>query len=675
MEKFWHQAPLVRILLPFLLGILSGLEIEVDWTGSLFWLLLPLLTIWLVLFWDKPWRALQRNKFFGVLHFIFFFFLGYFNSEFHENDPRYDIPDSRQFSAYISSNPEWKKNSLSFQVKTMGYADSLGNFQPWKSELIAYVAKEDSLAGFDLGREIHFFRSPTEPSEPLNPMEFDFGQYLKSKGISGTVFLRDGEFVLSDEWHGGLKIQLIRWQNALIDRLGLRSDSPAAGVLAALLLGKREAVDIETRTSFADSGTVHVLAVSGLHVGIIYLFFTLMLSRLGIAKRAPILTLLLTLLFLWIYAGITGFSPSVLRASTMFSFVAIGKQLNRFGNIYNMIAASAILLLALNPFLVFQVGFQLSYLAVLGIVYLHPKIYALWEIDHWLGDKIWSLVVVSFCAQLATFPLSVYYFHQFPTYFLISNILVIPLATAILYTGMVWLSLSWLPYISDMLGKITLFFADSLTFFVRLIQKLPLSVVDNMYFSGTTVCGVYILIIAVTAFLVKPVRRRFLFAASTSLVLTALLCTGRFTTRQQKLLIFPSIQKTNALIYVERGEAHVLAEDSLIAQDQLNYRYRTYFTSLGIRRIKYYSVEESLPSDLGLQIEKSLNGSEITEGKRFIWLKGCHTSNMKLHENVEIVQYSTKKSRCHERDSLIHFHNPLQDGAFIADLREGIIRP
>lgn len=154
-----------------------------------------------------------------------------------------------------------------------------------------------------------------------------------------------------------------------------------------------------------------------------------------------IIKLLILLLCLWSYAFITSLSPSVMRAVTMFSFIAIANVMQRQTNIYNTLAASAFLLLILEPNMVFEVGFQLSYLAVLGIVSIYPIVYPLFVFKSKWTDTLWQLNCVSIAALIATFPLGIFYFHQFPNYFLVANILVLPLIPFIIYFGLSFLLL------------------------------------------------------------------------------------------------------------------------------------------------------------------------------------------------------------------------------------------
>jgi len=211
------------------------------------------------------------------------------------------------------------------------------------------------------------------------------------------------------------------------------------------------------------------------------LFYSL--SFLKKTRYGKIVMVLVILCALWFFALLTGLSPSVLRASTMFSFVLIGQSLRRHSNVYNSLAISAFILLFINPSLIFNVGFQLSYCAVLGIVILQPRLHNLMRSRLWLVDKISGLVAVSIAAQLATFPLSLYYFHQFPVYFWLTNIIVIPLTTLILYFGFLFFLFSFQPVVAGFIGKAQAFLINGMNISVETIREFPLSIINGINIS------------------------------------------------------------------------------------------------------------------------------------------------------------------------------------------------
>ena len=204
---------------------------------------------------------------------------------------------------------------------------------------------------------------------------------------------------------------------------------------------------------------------------------------------------LMLLFFIWFYAFLTGLSPSVLRAAAMLSFLLMGKSFNRSPDMYNVLSASLIFILAFDPFLIEDIGFQLSYLAVIGIVVLYKPIYNLYITSNWFPDKIWSIVAVSIAAQLATSPISLFSFHQFPNYFILTNILVVPLSSLIIYTGILTLLAGSLPLISLVAAKLLGCLVWFLNAVIHFIDNLPCSATKGIYIGVHEMLLLYLILI------------------------------------------------------------------------------------------------------------------------------------------------------------------------------------
>lgn len=335
--------------------------------------------------------------------------------------------------------------------------------------------------------------------KPKNPFEFNYKDYLKFHNIYQTAYFSENNWKLYNTKKGNKLItQLFKLRTYLYTVIDNYVEGNKEKAIAnAILIGKKDLLDFELIRAYSTSGAMHVLAVSGLHVGIVYLILNSLLFFLNHNKTKFLKPFILVIL-IWMYALLTGASPSVLRAATMFSFIAIGTSLKQYVNIYNTIAASALILMLINPYIITEVGFQLSYLAVLGIIFLQPKIYNLFYTKNYVLDKIWAITAVSMAAQTATFPLGILYFHQFPNFFLISNLIVIPIAFIIVYLGVALFIFSFLPFfakiIGFVLGKVIFILNQSVSF----IDKLPYSLSSGMHISLLECYLIYTLIIAIS---------------------------------------------------------------------------------------------------------------------------------------------------------------------------------
>lgn len=309
--------------------------------------------------------------------------------------------------------------------------------------------------------------------------ELDYPAYMKKKGFCA------GAYVPAQDWKflpEGKRFSL----KVLADRLGTScanvferyvEEEESRALVSALILGRKDFMDADMKTQFASAGVAHILAVSGMHVGIIYAVLGFLLCWMKAGVFWPVLKECLLILFLWAYALLTGLSPSVVRAVLMFSLAAFGRCLSRKTSIWNLLFCSAFLMLCVKPSYISDVGFQLSYVAVASILWLMPVFQ---RISAW-KSPVASLIFLSLSAQLGTAPLSVFYFHQFPNYFLLSNLLLTPLVFLLTYNAIALLCLHWIPFLclplSFCLNKMAVCFCR----IVAWVDALPGAVSDGLY--------------------------------------------------------------------------------------------------------------------------------------------------------------------------------------------------
>jgi competence protein ComEC len=332
-----------------------------------------------------------------------------------------------------------------------------------------------------------------EVQAPLNPHQFDYKAYLSYRGVYHQAFVEEWQRI----GHRGSLISTaaqLRQQCVNVLRQHLPTvDEFSVG--AALILGYKAELSEAVEEAYANTGAMHVLAVSGLHVGLVQLLLMALLGKLPFKGRWwRYGRTLIILLGIWGFALITGASPSVLRAATMFSFLAVGQAFERSTNIYNTLAASAFLLLCFNPMLLYHVGFQLSYLAVLGIVYFQPRIYNLWYIQNPAGDYLWKLAAVSLAAQIGTLPISLYYFHQFPIYFLLSGLVVVPAAGFVLGSGLLLFAVQSVPFLAGVLGKVLYYLLYAVNACIFALEQLPGSLLGGIWIGLGVVLLLYVIL-------------------------------------------------------------------------------------------------------------------------------------------------------------------------------------
>ena len=414
-----------------------------------------------------------------------------------------------------------------------------------------------------------------EITGPGNPFEFDFKKYSSLQNIYAHSFIqtRDIQQIGNNPPNPIFQFayQTQTKASQIIDKHIV--EPRENGIAKALLLGIKDHLDNEVKKSYSAAGAMHVLAVSGLHVGIVYLFLQFLLGRLKKTKLGRQLFSVISILAIWSYALVTGLSPSVLRAATMFSIVAWGEIKATKGNVYNSLGLAAFILLLFDPYLIYSVGFQLSFSAVLGIVYLQPKIYRLLEFDAMVLDKAWAITCVSIAAQLATFPLTAYYFHQFPTYFLASNLIVIPTATVMLVGGIGMLLLD--PIISEvssllgfLLSKVIWVVNES----VSLVESLPKSLIEWIYLDLVGLIMTYAIVILLLWGLHHQSFKTLLIGVLLLLGFLYFQFLSINSNSFNKKIIFYEIKGMKAIDHIRGHYAKLYVEDSVNNLELLSYQ-------------------------------------------------------------------------------------------------------
>jgi competence protein ComEC len=419
----------------------------------------------------------------GTLGLAAILCLGILRVSLHTAHDRFD--NVKFYLVMISRYSEERTSSW----RTEGKVLASGSSDTWSehdARLLLYFPKKDFRKPFQYGDVLLVRGSPSVVPPPTNPGEFDLQRYLHFRNIHYRHIVRKGYVQKIDSGAGNgfiaAAIAVRLWADRQLRTFvpGEREQSTAS----ALVLGVTDGLDGDLLQAYASTGAMHVLAVSGLHVSIIYWIILLLGKPLEKLKSGKVVLAAGSVVILWVYAFVTGWSPSVLRAVMMFTFVALARPWKQSTNIYNTMASSAFCLLVFDPFFLMSVGFQLSYIAVFGIVFLHPYLYRLWEPRHRAWDEVWKVTSVSIAAQIATFPISLFYFHQFPNYFLVANLLVIPASFVVLVTGLAILPLSVVPIVASATGFLLKWVIYLMNQVVIVIGALPYALISNIYINA-----------------------------------------------------------------------------------------------------------------------------------------------------------------------------------------------
>ncbi|UCG28666.1 MAG: ComEC/Rec2 family competence protein [Bacteroidales bacterium] len=549
----YRQWPYARFLLPFLAGILFRMKIPLSGGTAWFLFILSVVSLFLVFIWQRVSPEYPRRWLFGGMLHVMLFMTGILilsQKESRENFMEH-TGKSNKMLAVVTEMPVEKPGSF----KTVIEIRNIETGNRWyrtRGKILVYFEKDSLSGNLVIGDRILCEGSCREVQFLNNPLEFNYRKYLHRRDIYCQLYLpsegwkkagmRTGNTLRF--YSGRLRYKLLN----VYEKNNITEDELA--VASALTLGFRDYLDQDIQQLYADSGVMHVLAISGLHVGIIYFLLFYFLMFLMKFRYGRVVRAILIILFLWFFAFLTGLSPSVMRAATMFSFLTVGQSMKRPGNIYNTIAASAFFLLLLNPNLIAEVGFQLSYVAVTGIIFFQPRFYRIFRSRFWIIDKIWGLITVALAAQLVTFPISTYYFHQFPNYFLISNIISIPAVTIIIYLGILLFLFSFLPGVAGIIAWFMSRCIKLLNSGLSIITGFPYPLTEGISNTIPEIILIYAIIIFATVYLI---RRKFPVLAATLVFIIALVSTGTFQdykSRRQKLFIVYNVQGESVVSFV-----------------------------------------------------------------------------------------------------------------------------
>ncbi|MDZ7607609.1 MAG: ComEC/Rec2 family competence protein [Cyclobacteriaceae bacterium] len=386
--------------------------------------------------------------------------------------------DLHYYTAKIIGTPEKTIRSVRYRVKVEDVLID-DRWTSLEKEAIIYI-KETSKEPLRYG-DLIIIKGTLSPLESnKNPHAFDYSLFLQRKGIWIQGFVYSYQ-LLPDKSLPSIKEIASHSADFLDGLLGKYiSGERELNVARAMILGRRNEVSPEMESAYQSTGTSHILAVSGLHVGIIYLTLSFLFAYLKYGRfRFFYFGIMLT--GIWSFAMITGLSPSVQRAATMFTFFLAARLIGRDSNIYNTLFASAFFILLFSPMLIYSVSFQLSYLAVFGIVYLYNSIYGWFRIKNKIPDFFWKITALSISVQIATFPVTVYYFHQFPALFALTNLFAIPTATVVMIGGMALLALSGFVSGAAILGKFLSGWIGIYNDVMLLFSKLPITAIEDLH--------------------------------------------------------------------------------------------------------------------------------------------------------------------------------------------------
>ena len=477
--------------------------------------------------------------------------------------------ESHEFLVRIVDFPVPRAHSNKVVVELLQTA----NGTPLKEKALLYVQR-DTTTPLHYGDVLAISTTLSEFAPPANPDAFDMRRYMQRRRIFLTGYVSNSGWQIADNVCPNM---LKAFSHTLQQRLAACYASAGMtgrelDIVRAILLGDDDTMEPELRAAYASAGVSHILCVSGMHVGVIFMILNFLLKPLDLFPKTRIAKAFLLMLSIWLYACITGLSPSVTRSATMFTFVTIGGVLRRNTNIFHSLMASLFILLSIKPLLLFEVGFQLSYLAVFGIVLIQPRIASLLTCKTRVGNYFWELFSVSVAAQIATFPISAHYFGTFPNYFMLSNLTAIILSFAVMVTGVGLLALSFVPYISDGIAFLLTWQIRIMNGIVTFVEGLPGAVTRDIDLSGGQVLLLYVVIAMVYCAICYRKHIYGWVALSALTLLSGTFALRRMAIERRMEMVAYNIRKVSALEFCY-GDECFLFSDSIRDAESSYYTY------------------------------------------------------------------------------------------------------
>lgn len=499
--NFFQRTPFFRLLLALIGGILLYQFVNIPNIVIIISFIISILLIFIFFVIDSADKIYKYRWIFGFSVFLFLFTLGFWLClEFEKKNTFSSLEQKAIFQVKLISAPIEKESSYQCKVKLLQKFDTLKTEIAYGNAII-YLQKDSTVKSLRIEDKILIFTEFKTPDGVQNPDGFDYARYLKRQGISATAYLASKNWKKTDE---KTFFSLLRISDELRNKLleifrNFHISGDEFAVLAALTLGYTDDLQPDLLKSYSTTGAMHILSVSGLHVGIIFIVLNFLLKFLNKSKRKKYIKSTVIIIFLWIYAFITGLSPAVIRAALMFSFVVLAESIEQKSQIYNTIFISAFLMLLIRPNFLFDIGFQLSYIAVLSIVFFQPTISKIYTPKNKLARWIWNLFAVSIAAQFGTAPFTLYYFHQFPNFFLLTNLIAIPLSTIVIYLAIALLFLFKIPFLSSIIAFLLKWSLWTMNFLIAWIQNLPYSI-SNISLDFSQLLFTFIALIFIVTF-------------------------------------------------------------------------------------------------------------------------------------------------------------------------------
>ena len=587
---FWKQIPFIRLILPFIAGILLQYNFKFQPVALAVTAIIPVIAIFIfsslslsIKYFYRFIPGLAINLLFAIAGA----FVVYNKDITHRKDwiGKYNT-DSIAVLATVREPLVEKAKSYKAEASVEA-VNINGEWKNVKGKALIYFSKDSSsLSNLSYGSQVLFYKPLQLIKNSGNPGGFDYKRYNAFQDIYHQVFLKTSEYVITkttnevafQNWLFNVRLVVIKKLQQYI------KGDREAGVAEALLIGYRDDLDKDLVQAYSNTGVVHIIAISGLHLGMMYMAMVWMLQLFKKTKWIRWVKPVIILSVLWIFTLLAGAVPSILRSAVMFSFIILGQTIDRKSSIYNTLAASAFVMLCVNPYFLWDVGFQLSYAAVVSIILFAKPVYNWFYSKNKLIDFFWKLTSVTIAAQILTVPIIFYSFHQFPNLFLITNSIIVPLSSVILFAELILLLISFITPIAAFVGFITSGMLAFMNDFIEKMNGFSFAVYDGIQNSLAETILLYIFIACVCYWLINKTKQALFSGLAAMFVFVTIDSYENYGLKKQHKIIVYNISQHHAIDFMSGHQYAFIGDTALYNEGYLNnYNLKPSRTLLGVK--------------------------------------------------------------------------------------------
>lgn len=626
---FWEHAPFFRLLLPLIAGILLYEILPSAFAIGL--LAITALSVYIpTVFYKKrsTYIDLTNNIALQVILISAGWAITYTNDIqqdkhwFGRTLNRADV-----FAAKLTAAPAEKEKTWKLSVEVLA-ANINGQSNTSTGKAFVYVYKTKDSLPCKEGDVILIPNKWQTIRNAGNPYEFDYAQYCAWNNIYYQQFIGRNELILYQKAAARSIPWIRRLHNWCLHQLDTYiTDQSTAGLIEAMLIGEEANLDQELRQAYSETGIIHIIAISGSHITMFFIFISFLLSWIR-HKKYNWLRFLLALPLVWTYVLMAGAAPSAVRAALMFSILSVGFALQKTPNTLNQLFATAFVLLCVQPMWLHAIGFQLSFVAVLSLILFYKPLHKLFTPGNAILQRLWQAAAVSISAEILVAPLVIYYFHMFPPLFVIANIAAYLFMGVVLLFGMAIILFCWLPPVASTLSAFTIFIVTIFHKLVYVMQEMTPQAFRFLQLKHFELLLVYTAIAALALFLLKQWKRSLYTGLTALCILFTSFCFNEWQALHQQILVVYNISKTNQVELVNSKRYVVINSDTVVNLEKKNYTLKPAHSGFHARkRDDYY-----LPHD-----------AFMVGNKRVLLLHGPVTGNQTFPVDYLIIN-DTKAS-------------------------------